>query len=119
LIWLPPVAPAGEVAVRFVGGVGAWVSLKVTVMVVFPVMVKVQVVAVLVHPPLKLATVDPALAVAVRVTDVPEVKEAEQVDPQLIAELIPAEEVTVPAPVPDLFTVKTGFAAVVALAVLE
>jgi len=90
--------------------------LKVTVTVVFPVMVKVQVVAVLVHP-LKPATVDPALAPAVKVTDVPEIKEAEQVVAQL---LIPvgAEE-TVPAPVPDTFTVRTGLAAVVALAVLE
>jgi hypothetical protein len=79
--------------------------LKVAVTVVLAVRVKVQVVVALVHPPLNPAETEPGAAVAVRVTDVPEAKEPEQVAPQLI----PAgEEVTVPVPVPDFVRVSVG-----------
>ena len=53
--------------------------------------------------PVQLVKVDPALATAVKTTEVPLVKVAEQVAPQLIpAGLL----VTVPVPVPEGLTVK-------------
>ena len=59
--------------------------------------------AVPVHAPLQPAKVDPAAAVAVRVTEVPLLKLAEQVVPQLM----PAGElVTVPLPAPALVSVR-------------
>jgi hypothetical protein len=64
----------------------------------------VQVVAVPEHPPpLQPPNEDPLAAAAVRVTDVPVAKVAEQVVPQLM----PAGAlVTVPDPVPDFVTVN-------------
>jgi hypothetical protein len=56
-----------------------------------------------VHAPLHPAKVDPAAAVAVRVTEVPLLKLAEQVVPQLM----PAGElVTVPVPAPAFVSVR-------------
>src|SRR2546425_12401907 len=76
---------------------------KVAVTVVFAVMVTVHG-AVPLHPaPLHPAKTDPAAAVAVRVTAVPLLKVAEQIDPQFIS---PPPLVTVPDPVPALMTVK-------------
>jgi hypothetical protein len=72
------------VAVRLVGAVGAWVSLKVAVTVLLAVRVNVQVVSRLVQPSLNPAKVEPVAAVAVRVIDVPGAKEAEQVAAQLL-----------------------------------
>ena len=55
-------------------------------------------------PPLQPANVEPPAGLAVSVTEVPELYEAEQVAPQLI----PAGfDVTVPLPDPPLFTVRT------------
>ena len=51
--------------------VGGNVSLKVAVMVVFPVMVKAHVVVALTHPPLKRLKPEPDAGVAVKVTKVP------------------------------------------------
>src|SRR5512138_3837143 len=56
-----------------------------------------------VHASLQPANVEPDAAAAVRVTVVPLVMFAEQVDPQLMP---PALEVTVPLPVPLLVTVR-------------
>jgi len=55
------------------------------------------------HPPDQPEKVDPLLADAAKVTDVPELKLSVQVDPQLIPE---GTLVTIPAPVPDFVTVK-------------
>src|SRR5262245_31053863 len=54
-------------------------------------------------PPLQPVKVDPAAAAAVKLTTVPDVNETEQVVPQLMPE---GELVTVPLPVPPLFTVS-------------
>src|SRR5690349_20651018 len=56
--------------------------------------------------PLQLVNVEPALAVAVNVTEVPLAKLAEQVAPQLIPEGL---LVTVPVPLPAGVTVKLKF----------
>jgi len=60
-------------------------------------------------PPLQPANTEPLAALAVRVTEVPLLNDAEQVLPQLIpAGLL----VTVPLPAPDLFTVRVKRSAV-------
>jgi hypothetical protein len=91
------------VATKPVGAVGAWVSLKVAVTVVFVVRVTVQLVVLLIHPPVKPAKTEPVSAAAVMVTDDPTVKNAEQATPQLIPVGL---EVTVPLPVPALLIVR-------------
>ena len=55
------------------------------------------------HAPLHPANVDPLAAAAVRVTDVPDAKFAEQVLPQLMPD---GDEVTVPDPVPERATLS-------------
>ena len=55
------------------------------------------------HAPDQPEKVFPLLAEAVRVTDVPELKLAEHVEPQLI---MPSLLVTVPVPVSDVETIK-------------
>ena len=55
------------------------------------------------HAPDQPENVYPLFAEAVRVTDVPELKLAEHVEPQLI---MPSLLVTVPAPVSDVETIK-------------
>jgi len=77
----------------------AAVVLNVAVIVVFEETVVVHVVDVPEHePPVNPTNVDVALGVAVRVTDVPDVRAVEvQVVPQLIP---PVLDVTVPEPVP-------------------
>ncbi len=77
--------------------------MKVAVTEMLEFMVTVQDSVPLQPPPLKPAKVEPAAAVAVSVTEVPAAKLLEQSVPQLIpAGLL----VTVPLPVPDLFTVR-------------
>jgi hypothetical protein len=58
-------------------------------------------------PPDQPEKVEPVLADAVRVTEVPLVTVVEAVE-QPVPQLIPAGEVTVPKPVPALVTVRTG-----------
>ncbi|CAK0767986.1 conserved hypothetical protein [Gammaproteobacteria bacterium] len=58
-----------------------------------------------VQSPLQPAKLLPASMMALNVTEAPLVKLAEQIEPQLIPE---GELVTVPAPVPDLPTVRMG-----------
>jgi len=71
--------------------------------VTLAVRVRVQVPVPAHPPPLQPENVDPPAGLAVRVTTVPLLYEAEQVAPQLI----PAGfDVTVPPPEPDLFTVR-------------
>ncbi|HET9252662.1 MAG TPA: hypothetical protein VFP58_11155 [Candidatus Eisenbacteria bacterium] len=77
--------------------------LNVAVTVVFAVSVIVAVPVPEVPPPLQPAKTEPEAGVAVKVTTVPDGKDLEQVEPQSIpAGLL----VTVPVPVPDLFTVR-------------
>ena len=52
-------------------------------------------------PPDQPVNTEPVSAVAVRVTDVPSLYKAEQVEPQLMPD---GEDVTVPEPVPVLLT---------------
>ena len=75
-------------------------KLKVAVQVVLPVTVTVPVVQPVPDHPAK---VEPLAAVAISTTEVPLVKLAEQVAPQLMPV---GELVTVPLPVPLLFTVR-------------
>jgi len=77
-------------------------SAKAALTVVLAEMVNVQVAEELVHPPLNPLELDPEAGAAVKVTLVPEAKEAEQTVPQLIPAGL---EVTVPVPVPDFVTV--------------
>jgi hypothetical protein len=65
------------------------------------VMETVQLVAVPLHAPPQLANVEPLAAVAVSVTDVPLLKLALQVEPQLMPD---GEEAIVPLPLPLLVT---------------
>jgi len=67
------------------------------------------------HAPLQPVKVEPPAGLAVKVTDVPELYEAEQVAPQLIPAGL---EVTVPLPVPDLPTDRVN-ACTAKLAVTE
>jgi hypothetical protein len=92
-------------------------SAKVAVTVVAALSVTVQVPAPEQPPPLQPVKVDPAAAVAVRVTAVPLVNAAEQVAPQ---EIPAGELLTVPEPAPDLVTesVRVGRAKV-AVTVVE
>ena len=76
--------------------------LKIAVTVVAAFIVTVQG-PVPEHPPLHPTNVHPGKGVAVRVTTVPLSYDAEQVTPQLIP---PGLDVTVPRPVPLLFTVS-------------
>ncbi len=62
--------------------------------------------------PLQLLTVESPSGVAVRVTCVSRTNDAEQTEPQLIPEGL---LVTVPLPVPLMFTVSTGFCVNVAV----
>jgi hypothetical protein len=64
--------------------------------------VRVQVAEVPEHEPDHPEKVEPVAGVAVKVTDVPETRDAEQTEPQ---EMPPVLEVTVPEPVPDSATV--------------
>src|SRR5215470_14553260 len=76
---------------------------KVAVTAVAPISVTTHVPVPVQLPPLQPVKVDPAAGAAVRVTMVPDVNETEQVVPQLM----PAGElVTVPLPVPLLFTLS-------------
>ena len=74
------------------------VNVDVTLVAEFTVTVQV---AVPLHAPDHPVKVLPLEGAAVRVTEVPVVMEAEQVEPQLMP---PVEEAIVPAPVPDLVT---------------
>lgn len=55
------------------------------------------------HAPDQPANVEPAAGVAVRVTTVPHVNDAEHVAPQLMPE---GDDVTVPEPLPDFATFR-------------
>jgi hypothetical protein len=91
LVTVPDPAPAG-VTVSVCG-----TAANVAVTLRAAVMLTVQVVVLPVQSPDQLVNVDPAPGAAVRVTDVPLLKDAEHVEPQLI----PAGElVTEPEPVP-------------------
>ena len=79
-------------------------KLKVAVTLWAEFMVTVQVPVPEQPPPDQPVKVEPELAVAVSVTDVPLEKEALQVEPQLMPEGVLVT--TVPVPVPDLLTVK-------------
>lgn len=80
------------------------VLVKVAVTDLPAFMVTVQVTPLALSHPAHAVKIESAAGVAVRVTTVPVTKAPEQVTPQSI----PAgEEVTVPAPLPDLFAVKT------------
>ena len=76
-------------------------ALNVAVTVVFAVRVTVQEPVPVQPLPLQPANTEPTAGVAVKVTVAPDANLAEQVDPQLIPEGL---LVTVPVPVPALFT---------------
>lgn len=100
LIPVPVIVPSPDPALATVS-VKVW--LKVAVTVVLAVKFTVQVPVPLQPPPLQPANTDPLAALAVKVTEVPLLKDAEHVPPQLI----PAgEEVTVPLPWPLLTMVS-------------
>src|SRR6202789_2434378 len=94
--------PAPVPALFTVSWTGA-VEVKVAVTVVAAFKEMVQVALVPLHPPDHPANLDPDLAAAVSLTDVPGVNFAAHVLPQLTPEGL---LVTVPAPVPALFTVS-------------
>src|SRR5258707_4449456 len=79
------------------------VRLKVAVTEVAALMVTVQPPVPLQPPPDHPAKKDPEVAAAESITTVPELKLATHVDPQ---EMLPGDDVTVPAPVPFLPTVS-------------
>jgi hypothetical protein len=93
---------------------GAAVALKVAVTVVAAFKEMVQVALVPLQPPDHSANLEPELAAAVSLTDVPGVNFAAHVLPQLTPEGL---LVTVPAPVPALFTVSWTGAVEVKVAV--
>src|SRR5262245_240721 len=107
----PHVIPAGALAtvpdpepLLLTVSVNDW-SAKVAVTLRAALIVTVQVVAVLVQPPLQPENVEPAACAAVRVTAVPDESDIEHVVPQLM----PAGElVIVPLPVPALLTVSAN-----------
>ena len=80
---------------------------KVAVTVVFPVIVKVQVLVLLTQPPVNPAATEFEAGAAVRVTEVPLVKDTEQVGGQTLGGGI-VEMVTLPPPVPASKIVSTG-----------
>lgn len=88
--------------------------MAVTVVVAF--MVTVQVPVPLQPPPLQPAKTEPPPGVAVKVTEVPELKDFEQVLPQSTPEGL---LVTVPLPVPPLETVRVKNAVKVAVTVVS
>ena len=81
--------------------------MKVAVTLWAAVIVTAQVPAPEQPPPLQPAKVEPAAGVAVKVTEAPAVKEAEQVAPQ---EMPAGLLATVPLPVPDFETVSVELA---------
>jgi hypothetical protein len=97
LVTVPLPAPALVTVRRKVG------TVKLAVTVVAALIVTTQVPVPEQPPPLQPLKVDPAAATAVNVTWVPKLNEVEHTAPQLM----PAGELlTVPAPLPDLFTVR-------------
>ena len=96
LIWDAETA----VAVRPVGTVGDWVSLKEAVTET-GAEIEIEHGLVPEHAPDQPAKVEPDVGVAVRVTEVPLVNDAEQVEPH---EMPDGFDEMVPAPVPDRLT---------------
>ena len=90
--------------------------MKVAVTVVSAFTVTVQVPVPLQPPPLQPANTEPPAGVAVKVTEVPELKDFEQVAPQSTPEGL---LVTVPLPVPPLETVRVKNAVKVAVTVVS
>jgi hypothetical protein len=97
----PPLSPLG-VAGMDAAGMDVATDVKVAPTDLAAVIATMQV-PVPEHAPDQPEKVFPLLAEAVRVTDVPELKLAEHVEPQLI---MPSLLVTVPAPVSDVETIK-------------
>jgi hypothetical protein len=106
--------PAPVPALVTVSWIGEAVAVKVAVTDVAALREMVQVVLVPVHPPNHSANLEPDLAAAVSLTDVPGVNFAAHVLPQLTPEGL---LVTVPAPVPALVTVSWTGAVEVKVAV--
>ena len=96
LIWDAETA----VAMRPVGIVGAWVSLKEAVTET-GAEIEIEHGLVPEHAPDQPVKVEPDVGVAVRVTEVPLVNDAEQVEPH---EMPAGFDDTLPAPVPDRLT---------------
>ena len=96
-----PVPGEGQEAERPVGGGGTAV-LKVAVTFLLASIVTIQL-PVPEQAPDQPAKVEPEAGLAVKVTEVPEVYDSEQSEPQLMPAGL---EVTVPEPKPDLVTVR-------------
>ena len=99
----PPVVQVRDVLSTALAMVAGFARVNVAVTVIDEFMVTVQVPVPEQPPPDHPVNVEPYPWVAVRVTGVPAAYDAEQVEPQFMPL---GELVTVPAPVPDLETVR-------------